>query len=95
MLRISEIPTVFSERKNRANSYFKKNLKPNSAAFFFITLHDLTTRVSCSSVNPPPAIVYPPFFSSLSQDRTESSDSRYFVGVKKNGPVAVYIGGPL
>ena len=37
--------------------YFKKNLKPSSAEFFFITLHDFTTRASCSSVNPLPSRV--------------------------------------
>lgn len=33
-------------------AYFKKNLRPNSEAFFFIALHDFTTRASCSSVKP-------------------------------------------
>ncbi|WVZ02342.1 hypothetical protein V8G54_023148, partial [Vigna mungo] len=31
-------------------AYFKKNLRPNSPEFFFITFHDFTTRASCSSV---------------------------------------------
>lgn len=33
-------------------AYFKKNLRPNSPEFFFMTFHDFTTRASCSSVKP-------------------------------------------
>lgn len=33
------------------SAYLRKSLRPNSAEFFFMTLHDFTTRASCSSVN--------------------------------------------
>lgn len=32
-------------------AYLMKSLRPKSAEFFFMTLHDFTTRASCSSVN--------------------------------------------